>query len=79
MFYVTDLLSSEELTSKRVFRIITKDFPRYFAVISRPIEDSIAIGPDGGELQSSVLKSAKARFPEGALTKKINVSLQVRV
>lgn len=75
----SDLDTAEELASRKVMRIITTSFPRYFAVVSRPIEDPLSIGPEGGELCSSVLKSAKVKFPEGSLMKKINLSVQVLI
>lgn len=37
------------------------------------------IGPDGGMVSSSVVPQVQAVFPQGALTKKIKVGLQVNV
>ncbi|CAK8691079.1 unnamed protein product [Clavelina lepadiformis] len=76
-FKEEDLESVDDLAAKRVFRVITKDFPRFFAVVSRPLENSKNIGTDGSELASTVIKDAKVKFPEGSLTKKISVSIQV--
>jgi len=67
----------EKLAEKRIYRIITTDFPRYFALVTRPVEDSTFIGPEGGSLTSSVVTSARVTFPEGSLTKKISVGIQV--
>lgn len=67
----------EELEKKRICRIITRDFPQYFAVVSRIKQDSNLIGPEGGVLSSTVVPQVQAVFPEGALTKRIRVGLQV--
>ncbi|XP_066576958.1 ankyrin-3 isoform X26 [Amia ocellicauda] len=66
----------EELEKKRICRIITRDFPQYFAVVSRIKQDSNLIGPEGGVLSSTVVPQVQAVFPEGALTKRIRVGLQ---
>nr|XP_040037987.1 ankyrin-2b isoform X22 [Gasterosteus aculeatus aculeatus] len=71
-----ELDTPEELERKRICRIITKDFPQYFAVVSRIKQDSNLIGPEGGVLSSTVVPQVKAVFPEGALTKRIRVGLQ---
>uniref|UniRef100_H3CI87 Ankyrin 2 n=1 Tax=Tetraodon nigroviridis TaxID=99883 RepID=H3CI87_TETNG len=68
----------EELDRKRVCRIITRDFPEYFAVVSRVKQDSHLIGPEGGVLSSTVVPQVQAVFPEGALTKRIRVGLQAQ-
>ncbi|KAM9400481.1 uncharacterized protein ACWYII_030390 isoform 10-T10 [Salvelinus alpinus] len=68
----------EELEKKRICRIITRDFPQYFAVVSRVKQDSNLIGPEGGILSSTVVPTVQAVFPEGALTKRIKVGLQAQ-
>ncbi|XP_057185806.1 ankyrin-2b isoform X2 [Triplophysa rosa] len=68
----------EELERKRICRIITRDFPQYFAVVSRIKQDSNLIGPEGGILSSTVVPQVQAVFPEGALTKRIRVGLQTQ-
>ncbi|XP_063163826.1 ankyrin-3 isoform X1 [Candoia aspera] len=83
---LTELLSSmneeldsvEELEKKRICRIVTKDFPQYFAVVSRIKQESNQIGPEGGILSSTTLPRVQAAFPEGALTKRIRVGLQAQ-
>ncbi len=69
--------SPAELEKKRICRIITKDFPQYFAVVSRIKQESDYMGPEGGVLSSEAVPMVKAAFPHGALTKKIRVGLQV--
>ncbi|XP_061199832.1 ankyrin-2 isoform X8 [Neopsephotus bourkii] len=68
----------EELEKKRICRIVTRDFPQYFAVVSRIKQDSNLIGPEGGVLSSTVVPQVQAVFPEGALTKRIRVGLQAQ-
>ncbi|XP_061665092.1 ankyrin-2-like isoform X5 [Syngnathoides biaculeatus] len=73
-----ELDSQEELQKKRICRIITRDLPQYFAVVSRIRQDGILIGPEGGVLSSTVVPQVQAVFPEGALTKRIRVGLQAQ-
>ncbi|XP_053559560.1 ankyrin-2 isoform X20 [Bombina bombina] len=73
-----ELDSPEELEKKRICRIITRDFPQYFAVVSRVKQDNNLIGPEGGVLSSTVVPQVQAVFPEGALTKRIRVGLQAQ-
>ncbi|XP_034716807.1 ankyrin-3-like isoform X24 [Etheostoma cragini] len=73
-----ELDSPEELEKKRICRIITKDFPQYFAVVSRIRQETNQMGPEGGTLCSRSIPLVQASFPEGALTKKIKVGLQAQ-
>ncbi|XP_054874605.1 ankyrin-3 isoform X12 [Amphiprion ocellaris] len=73
-----ELDSPAELEKKRICRIITRDFPQYFAVVSRIKQESNHMGPDGGVLSSSTVPMVQASFPQGALTKKIRVGLQAQ-
>ncbi|XP_044095513.1 ankyrin-3 isoform X22 [Neovison vison] len=73
-----ELDSPEELGKKRICRIITKDFPQYFAVVSRIKQESNQMGPEGGILSSTTVPLVQASFPEGALTKRIRVGLQAQ-
>lgn len=72
-----DIESAEELSQKRVTRILTPDFPRYFAMMTRFRQESSIIGLEGGIISSSVIPQVQAMFPEGALLKNIRVGLQV--
>ncbi|XP_029161662.1 ankyrin-2-like isoform X2 [Nylanderia fulva] len=65
--------------SGRITRIITTEFPQYFAIISRIKQEVHVIGAEGGILISSVANHVQAVFPAGALTKKIKVGLQAHV
>ncbi|XP_013764434.1 ankyrin-3 isoform X5 [Pundamilia nyererei] len=73
-----ELDSPNELERKRICRIITKDFPQYFAVVSRIRQETHQMGPEGGTLCSRSVPLVQASFPEGALTKKIKVGLQAQ-
>ncbi|XP_032409103.1 ankyrin-3-like isoform X14 [Xiphophorus hellerii] len=70
--------SPDELEKKRICRIITRDFPQYFAVVSRIKQESNHMGPDGGVLSCSTVNMVQASFPQGALTKRIRVGLQAQ-
>ena len=67
----------EDLHTNRITRILTVDFPHYFAVVSRTRQEVHAIGPEGGMVSSSVVPQVQAVFPPAALTKKIRVGIQV--
>uniref|UniRef100_A0A8C1RUV5 Ankyrin 2a, neuronal n=1 Tax=Cyprinus carpio TaxID=7962 RepID=A0A8C1RUV5_CYPCA len=73
-----ELDTPEELEKNRICRIITRDFPQYFAVVSRIKQNSHLIGPEGGVLSSTLVPQVQAVFPEGALTKRIRVGLQAQ-
>ncbi|XP_022249625.1 ankyrin-2-like isoform X3 [Limulus polyphemus] len=66
----------EDLNADCITRIVTTDFPQYFAIVSRVRQEVCNIGPEGGIVSSTVVPQVQAIFPEGALTKKIKVGLQ---
>ena len=67
-----------EFLSDRITRILTTDFPHYFAIVTRIRQEIHAVGPEGGVINSTVVPQIQATFPQGALTKKIKVGLKVR-
>uniref|UniRef100_T1J7N3 Death domain-containing protein n=1 Tax=Strigamia maritima TaxID=126957 RepID=T1J7N3_STRMM len=73
-----ELSALEDLNTNRITRILTTDFPQYFAIITRVRQEVHAIGPEGGMVSSTVVPQVQAVFPEGALTKKIKVGLQAQ-
>uniref|UniRef100_A0A7N6AUH7 ZU5 domain-containing protein n=1 Tax=Anabas testudineus TaxID=64144 RepID=A0A7N6AUH7_ANATE len=73
-----DLESQEELGKKRIRRIISTDFPLYFAVVSRIQQESNLIGPEGGSLTSKLVPMVQATFPETAVTKQVRLGLQAQ-
>lgn len=77
LFFISELTAREDLSTDRITRILTTDFPQYFAIITRIRQEVHVIGPEGGMVSSTVVPQVQAIFPEGALTKKIKVGLQV--
>lgn len=75
----TELSQLEDLQTSRIVRILTADFPHYFAVVSRIRQEVHAVGPEGGTVSSSAVPQVQAVFPPAALTKKIRVGLQVLI
>ncbi|CAG5923301.1 unnamed protein product [Menidia menidia] len=73
-----ELESQEELGKKRIRRIISTDFPLYFAVVSRVQQESDLIGPEGGSLTSKLVPMVQASFPETAVTKRVRLGLQAQ-
>ncbi|XP_068892801.1 ankyrin-3-like isoform X5 [Tenebrio molitor] len=73
-----ELSQIDDLHTNRITRILTNDFPHYFAVVSRIRQEVHAIGPDGGTVSSSAVPLVQAVFPPSALTKKIRVGLQAQ-
>uniref|UniRef100_A0A8C2HVQ4 Ankyrin 1, erythrocytic a n=1 Tax=Cyprinus carpio TaxID=7962 RepID=A0A8C2HVQ4_CYPCA len=73
-----DLESQEELGKKRIRRIISTDFPLYFAVVSRIQQENDLIGPEGGYLNSKLVPMVQASFPETAVTKRVRLGLQAQ-
>lgn len=63
---------------KRLTRIVTNEFPQYFAIISRIRQEVFTVGPDGSTVNSQVVPKVQAIFTDGALTKRIKIGLQVR-
>uniref|UniRef100_A0A672PPP7 Ankyrin-1-like n=1 Tax=Sinocyclocheilus grahami TaxID=75366 RepID=A0A672PPP7_SINGR len=71
-------ISQEELEKKRIRRIISTDFPLYFAVVSRIQQENDLIGPEGGSLTSKLVPLVQANFPETAVTKRVRLGLQAQ-
>ncbi|CAF2975896.1 unnamed protein product, partial [Rotaria socialis] len=72
-----ELENLEELHSRRITRIITNDFPRFFALITRSRQEAIFIDEQGGLLTSTIIPKVQAHVPEKALQKRIRISLHV--
>ena len=73
-----ELNQLEDLHTSRITRILTNDFPYYFALISRMKQDVQVIGPEGGTINSSTVANVHASFPQNALMKNIRVGLQAQ-
>ena len=77
-FDTTELQQLDDLHTSRITRILTNDFPMYFAVVTRVRQEVHCVGPEGGVILSSVVPKVQAIFPDGSLTKTIKVSLQAQ-
>nr|XP_022319715.1 ankyrin-2-like isoform X12 [Crassostrea virginica] len=73
-----DLDYEDELAGKRVTRILTDDFPRYFALVTKVREEKQWVGEEGLILSSTVVPQVQAVFPKGAVNKNIKVGLQAQ-
>lgn len=73
-----ELSQLEDLQTTRITRILTNDFPQYFAIVTRIRQEVHAVGPEGGMISSTTVPFVTAVFPEGALTKPIKVGLQAQ-
>ncbi|KAH8865544.1 Ankyrin-3 [Schistosoma japonicum] len=75
-FDSSDLNAS--IFNKHIHRILTYDFPQYFALVSRFRQERVFIGSDGGLIISTVVPQVQAVFPPGSLQKRVKVGLQVQ-
>ena len=57
--------------------ITTLKIPQYFAIISRPRQETISVGPDGGVVDSQLNHQVQCLFPSRSLTKQISVGISV--
>lgn len=74
---LVDIEPLDELQEKRITRIVTSEFPKYFALVSRVRVATKMVGPEGAIISSTVIPQAQAVFPEGALKKPTKIGLQV--
>ncbi|KER22832.1 hypothetical protein T265_14770, partial [Opisthorchis viverrini] len=66
------------LRGRQIHRILTYDFPQYFALLSRFRQEVVLVGSEGGLISSTVAPQVQAVFPPGALQKRIKVALQAQ-
>lgn len=69
---------NDDFQKSRLTRIVTNDFPHFFAVLSRIRQEVHAIGSEGGTVSSTAVPQVQAVFPANALTKRIKVGLQAQ-
>ena len=74
---IVDIEPLDELEKKRITRIVTTEFPKYFALVSRPKIENKLVGAEGAIISSTVVPQAQAVFPDGALRKPTKIGLQV--
>ena len=48
----------------QLVRIVTSDFPQYFAVITRARQDITTVGAEGGTISSTLCPRAKVHIPQ---------------
>ncbi len=58
-FDADELSQLEDLQTTRITRILTNDFPQYFAIVTRIRQEVHAVGPDGGMIVSTVVPQVK--------------------
>ena len=46
----------EDLNTNRITRILTTDFPQYFAIVSRIRQEVHVVGPEGATVNSTVVR-----------------------
>ena len=63
----TELSQLEDLNTNRITRILTTDFPQYFAIVSRIRQEVHAIGPEG-----KLIFSKKFYFTKSGLETNFN-------
>ena len=51
-FFFVELSQLEDLNTNRITRILTTDFPQYFAIVSRILQEVHAIGPEGESIRN---------------------------
>lgn len=71
-----DIEREDELSSKRVARVLLGELPQFLVLISRFRVDLQEVGAEGGMLSSSVVTLAQAVLPPEALTKSVRIGLQ---
>ncbi len=54
-FDADELAQLDDLNTPRITRILTNDFPMYFAVVTRVRQEVHCVGPEGGVILSSVV------------------------
>ncbi|CAD5124319.1 DgyrCDS12608 [Dimorphilus gyrociliatus] len=72
-----ELEAAEKIYQKRISRIVTTNFPKYFALVSRIKQDSKLVGAEGAVLKSHSIPQVQVAFPAGALNKPTKLKLQV--
>ena len=54
-FDADEMNQIEDLNTNRITRILTTDFPQYFAIVSRIRQEVHAIGPDGKSIFNNTM------------------------
>nr|XP_032813791.1 ankyrin-2-like [Petromyzon marinus] len=73
-----DLEGESPMLTRQSCRVLTKDFPKFLALVSRITMETGVLGPQGGALWSRGVPGVRVAFPEGALTRQIRLGLQAQ-
>ncbi|CAM9733023.1 unnamed protein product [Lampetra fluviatilis] len=73
-----DLEGESPMLTRQSCRVLTKDFPKFLALVSRVTMETGMLGPQGGALWSRGVPGVRVAFPEGALTRQIRLGLQAQ-
>lgn len=74
---LADFCSGTNRMKERRVEVVSKSLPQYLALVSRPRLQTIALGPEGGRVSSSLAPGVQCHFPPRALTKPVSVGLSV--
>lgn len=61
-FDAEELSQLDDLHTSRITRILTNDFPMYFAVVTRVRQEVHCVGPEGGVILSSVVPRVQVKL-----------------
>ena len=64
-------------TSTNITTITTLQFPQYLAVISRPYQETVSLGPDGGVVRSQLEPQVQCSLPPHSISKQISLGVSV--
>ena len=67
---------AEDLHQKQVTRILTRDIPRFFAIVTRIVQNNSYLDRLGGVIHSSVVPQVQVDFPPETLNKPTEIGLQ---
>ena len=70
-------LVNNNKSSNNITTITTLHFPQYYAIISRPYQETASIGPDGGVVRSRVDPQVQCSLPPHSITKEISMGVSV--
>ena len=74
---INNLANNNNNNSTNITTITTLQLPQYFAIVSRPHQETISIGPDGGVAKSQLAPQVQCSLPSNSITKQINLGVSV--
>lgn len=76
-FMEANINNNNNTNFNNITTITTLKLPQYFAIISRPRQETITVGSEGGVINSQKLHQVQCLFPSRSLTKQISIGLSV--